>query len=487
MFMRRESPEGRFQSKGFLNFTRLLQEADSMRSKKIAVEDGQPDCAWQFSGKKTKGSDAGVMATNEEGNLHMVKTGVSTSLLLQAVTAYAQPDKAKAERLLGFIVGNAIRVNGQHDDIETYKQALIGAFNAYIESAEGKALVAKVATGLTMEDAWTLHKALIRPNADVDADHAVRLDAALQADAAKEVLGLATISEVIFASAAQAYNNAFQETTVDFGVTALHRLIPSLRDQAGPVMTSRMIQGGQDNVVAVEAFEDVLFAPFRAGDRANSGTDFIDTAKDELRGKLSKLNGLVSSIILRTLMGEGQDSSADNMLMITDTEQNQHIVNVDVTGFRNPRQEHNERFKSVGWQEIFEASEIDELLNLIFDSSCFNKRFTWKAGGKVNYVDEIFAAVVEVLKEKVAETALEERVEVHKWLASQTTTLVTANFETYIESAFVLMPKDRRPSRVAIQYMQTHGKQFFDSIEYAKTHLPGVKSDASAAAVPTPA
>ncbi len=88
------------------------------------------------------GSDVGMVGMLY-GQEHLVKTGISRSLLGQAVECCAKGQGAEANKRLGYIVGSAARLLEGTMDKEATQQWLTLAFHAFLDTETGTTLTEK--------------------------------------------------------------------------------------------------------------------------------------------------------------------------------------------------------------------------------------------------------------------------------------------------------------------------------------------------------
>ncbi|KPL47392.1 hypothetical protein XAXN_20170 [Xanthomonas axonopodis] len=92
------------------------------------------------------GSDVGMVGMLD-GQEHLVKTGISRSLLGQAMACCAKGQGETANKRLGYIVGSAARLLEGAMDKEATQQWLTRAFHAFLDTEKGKKLAEKAKTG----------------------------------------------------------------------------------------------------------------------------------------------------------------------------------------------------------------------------------------------------------------------------------------------------------------------------------------------------
>lgn len=92
------------------------------------------------------GSDVGMVGMLD-GQEHLVKTGISRSLLGQAMACCARGQGETANKRLGYIVGSAARLLEGAMDKEATQQWLTRAFHAFLDTEKGKKLAEKAKTG----------------------------------------------------------------------------------------------------------------------------------------------------------------------------------------------------------------------------------------------------------------------------------------------------------------------------------------------------
>ncbi|PPU91890.1 type III secretion system effector protein [Xanthomonas populi] len=368
------------------------------------------------------GSDVGMVATID-GQEHLVKTGISRSLLGQSVTCCVNGQVDQANKRLGYIVDGAARLLKTDPKQGNQRQLLTQAFHAFLQTEEGKNLAGKARTdALDIADVGDIHASLVR------ADPRLR-----------NTLGVPVLFDVINVAAGQQLVNALQGTYLpkqhmpDSSLLAVQnnaligsRLIAdakpldtfltepflppgvALKDagRAAALLKDKAAAGGAHSDDRARA--QALIA--KIDDPAN-----LDAGKQALKGMLSQkgLDGLFVSLLARFTLGESSDLGPDNMLVVPGEDGRNKAVSIDVTGFRYARENGvpagpRDPLRH-GWGEVIDTPAL--ALDVLLDGSVMNSRY---AKG----LDSVHAAVVDCLRNALRQNATPEAQAVKRWYAA---------------------------------------------------------------------
>lgn len=430
---------------------------------------------------KTLGSDLGLMVIDSHGEESMLKTGVPTSLMAsQIITHLAKGEDDQCLRKLGFIVGDYTRAANLGDD--TYKAAnkrLGAAFEKFAGSDLAKKLVAKVKRGerIDVVDANQVLIEIAKADPKADEEHS-----------AGNILAGAVYASVVHGTAGQVFSNAFQSRELASEYIPTQRLLVGINPGFNPMMSSKMLEGA--GKATVHQFDEFLVSSFRQAKEQGAAADsdtWIEEGKKSLEAKLTNMNGLVSAVLVRLLMGEGADLNPDNMLLLETPEGKFQPINVDVTGFRFPRQ--NDRGTTPGWETLLKQTDTDALLQSLFKSDIFQNRYIKRLNGdwQPDHIrDKITLAVGQVLMEHCKEDAQLERQSVVDWLSQQAAEQVSRSFSEFAKTVQGHFPEGLRPSDNYVEALAKRGVQSFivPAIETAQALVKEQDATAKNTAVP---
>ena len=368
------------------------------------------------------GSDVGMVGMLD-GQEHLVKTGISRSLLGQAVACCAKGNADEANKRLGYIVGSAVRLLDGAIDKQTIQQLLTRAFHAFLDTEKGKALTEKARTeALDIDDVCEIHACLIA------ADPRLR-----------NPLGVPILFDVVNVAAAQDLVNGLQgrylspENIPDSSLLTLPN---------NALIASRLIHDA-------EPLDTFLTRPFlppgvslaqakRAAARVKNAAAGSHTQTDELAKEhalLARINdpvalrsgkqalidtlrhngldGLFASLLARLTLGESSDLGPDNMLVILGEQRRRKVISIDVTGFRYDREKDaaaNAREPlRYGWGNLVQTPE--QALQVLLDASVMSNRYAKGLGG-------VHAMVIDAIREALAQQATPEVAMVKQWYAT---------------------------------------------------------------------
>ncbi|ABM30917.1 hypothetical protein C8E08_2446 [Paracidovorax citrulli] len=374
------------------------------------------------SKKALGGSDVGMVG-KIDGEEHLVKTGISRSLLGQAVALCAKGQVAEANKRLGYIVSAWDRLVEGGTAKGALERELTGAFHGFLQSEKGRKLAEKAKVDeLDIDDVSDVHASLVRADPQL-----------------RNPLGIPVIFDVINVAAAQDMVNALQGTylarhhipdssllTVENNALIASRLIPD----ATPLdvfLTQPFLPDGVSLAEAKRAAS--LIKTAAAGNRvkpdelarAQALVSHINDPANLSSGQqaLSEalrqkgLDGLFISLLTRLTLGESSDLGPDNMLVVPGADGRHQVVNIDVTGFRYDREEDATASPRDpvrhGWGKVIENPEL--ALNVLLDRSVLNSRY---AKG----LDPVHEAVVDCMREALRPHATPEAATVKRWYAS---------------------------------------------------------------------
>jgi len=378
---------------------------------KKAIVINANDFSEKFTNRKpkTKGSDLGFMAQEATtGQDIMFKTGISLTLLAQALETYWKENDANKpidQRKIDFIVGNYARVSKKEDkDVAGIKSLLPVAINKFLNTEYANAFKTKVLNDehLSPTDTFNICKAL----KDEDGKSLMR------------ILYAPTFAEVLCGTYSQElYNQFIKQKNPDF--KCAEQILVTIPNG------SPCLYMGSLMVKEVRGLHDFLLEPFLTGLKAGS-TNWIEEGEKALKEELSRVevDGLVSAILFRLLMGENDDLGPDNMLLVKNKASYQ-IINIDLSGFRFDRKEdYSDKDKNdkqkicLGWGSILSDNDHKSIIAKIFNKSIFSDRFI-----RINDIDrkkqpEVYTAIVAILQECVASKVNKEVADLMDWMTT---------------------------------------------------------------------
>ncbi|MFI7000538.1 C2 family cysteine protease [Nocardia sp. NPDC050175] len=400
-----------------LSFLSTDDGTDDARPTPQAATDG---VVFSRSKKALGGSDVGMIG-RIGGEEHLVKTGISRSQLGQAVDHYAHGRIDKANKLLGYIVNDSVRLTNSGEKAER-KQALTDAFGDFIRTDKGQSLVSKAKTGeLSIGDVSDIHATLA-------ADLGLRT-----------ALGIPVVFDVINVAAAQHLVNAMQSTYLaaehipDSSLLVLpdniligSRLIPD----ATPLdvfLTRHFLPPDVSLTDAKHAAalikEAAAGTPVESDDLTRAQNivsqindpDNLRASQQALTATLREkgLDGLFAALLTRLTLGESADLGPDNMLVVRGDYDRNKVVNIDVTGFRYDRKNDFQADPQApprhGWGKVFENPELAP--TVLLDNSVMSSRY---AKG----LDSVHTAIVDSIHEALHHNATPEAEAVRRWYAA---------------------------------------------------------------------
>jgi len=405
---------------------------------------GGPESIYPYRGEKPGGTDVGhLVDVNNE--TFIVKTGITLSLLAQAVENVVAGKREKADKYLGvFILGNYTRIAGVNDiELNTeLKTKILAAFDQYLQSEQGQALQAMVKKGhkINTHDVYQIYLSL------------TQYDAALV-----DVLGLPAFADVVSGSHSQQFNNVFQLTQGND--VAAHKLLMQPRNMPGIYQGSTLVS---DSTPFDKFLLDAFLSTPKLEDQ--SVEDWTKQCKEELVARLKEqsLAGLCSGILTRHILGESADNGPDNMILTK-----KGVVNIDLTGFRYPRKD--EFRGALGWADTLAQNSADELLPRLFHETVFKNRF-------IQYsplADELKApahqAIVVALQEAVQDVVVEEVAALRNWLASMNPELVNRNLAQATKDVHSNLGDSVKFSTANLEIITSFNQQFItQAVEVAK-------------------
>ncbi|MEF9406327.1 type III effector protein [Ralstonia solanacearum] len=367
------------------------------------------------------GSDVGMVALMD-GNEHLVKTGVSRGLLGQIVSCWANGQESEGDKRAGYLIGNWARLSGNNENQDALETRLKDALRTFIQSENGAALFEK-----SKSDALDL--------ADVSAIHRELTEACPEL---KNPLGMPAIFDVVNGAASQALANALQRTYLPEEQVPDATLLVS---HDNVLLASRLLP----DAVPMDAFLTRSFLPpgvslhdaklAAASIKANPEGDSAELrSARELIARLCApqqleagragltqalaaqgMDGFFTSVLARLTIGENhKDLGPDNMLLVRGADGRNKAVNIDVTGFWEPRHGgvptgENEH-PQLGWSEVLAHPEraADILLAPTVLSGRYARGF-----------EAVHDVVVDVLRNTLREQAAPEATSVRAWYAAQ--------------------------------------------------------------------
>ncbi|OHU99617.1 type III effector protein [Ralstonia solanacearum] len=374
------------------------------------------------------GSDVGMLAWMD-GHEHLVKTGLSRSLLGQIMSCRARGQESEAEKRVGYVVDIWARLSGDDTQKDALKDQLKKTLHAFIQSEKGSRLFEKARSGdLDLTDVSGLHRALT--------------DACPQL---KNPLGMPVIFDLVNGVASQALANALQRTylagshvpdatllvspdNVLFASRILQDAVPmdafltraflpqgvSLRD--AKLAAARIKTGGAESAELRGARE--LIARICAPRQLEAGRQGL-TAALQAQG----MDGFFTSVLARLTIGESHnDLGPDNMLIVPGADGRHKAVNIDVTGFWESRRDSIPAIDQApprpGWGEVMAHPE--QAADILLDANVLSGRY---ARG----FEAVHEVVVDVLRNTLRDQAAPEAASVRAWYAAQNEAHVLAS------------------------------------------------------------
>jgi hypothetical protein len=417
--------------------------------------------------KKPGGTDVGhVTLIGKER--YIIKTGITLSLLGQALS------KPQKERMyLGFIVGNFTRITsdklenhsilsklllGRHPNLPERKLAevltdeLCATFESFKKTAAGIAMLDKTKSEpLCADDVYAIYHYL-----------------ALNNEVLRDVVGVSAFADVVYGAMGQYFSNTFlQYSGIPNHLLDNHQLLIARNDEKTLFMASRLISESVSfNTLLLKSFTDNQLQDFSSKD------EWIDKCQADLSASLTNLRGLGAAIMIRHIMGESADLGPDNMLMVVHEGQ-QHIINIDVTGFRYPRRtafiDPRSKETRLGWEEILKTDDNEILVEFLLDKSVFSKRFLTDAGTipPENHA-VVLKVIIDVLKVKLMQHASQEIEMVRDWLNIQNSELSVASLKRCAYQVFAALNPSIKPRSNYLDNITDHASTFItESIDVA--------------------
>lgn len=422
------------------------------------------------SKKALGGTDVGMIA-KIDGEEHLVKTGISRSLLGQALTHCANGKIEDANKLLGYIVNDSIRlIDGSASRKSEIKQNLTATFHTFLETGLGKRLMGKAASDdLSITDVSEIHSNLI-----------------LAKPSLKDPLGIPVLFDVINVAAAQDLVNTLQgsylrkdqipdSTLLSFSDNALiaSRLVADSTPLDGFLMKSFLPSGCSisDARNAISLVKSAKGGKPVNADELTQATELIskiNSPDNILSGKQalaealngSGLDGLFTSLLARLTLGESADLGPDNMLVVAGDDGRSKVISIDVTGFRYPRandfQAKPEDPPRHGWSKVFADPSI--ALSVLLDGSVLSSRY---ARG----FDPVHTAIVEAMREALHQQAVPEAEAVREWYASQDLSEAKASLQSLGESLINSIAPDLMPDTALVRQVLNKNLAFIEQAQ----------------------
>ncbi|KFX29328.1 type III effector protein [Ralstonia solanacearum] len=367
------------------------------------------------------GSDVGMVAWMD-GNEHLVKTGLPRSLLGQIVSCWATGQEADGDKRVGYLIGIWARLSGNDENKDVLETQLKTALRTFIQSENGSALFEKSKSeALDLADVSAIHRALTEACPEL-----------------KNPLGMPALFELVNGAASQALANALQRTYLpedqmpDATLLVSHdnvllasRLLPDAVPMDDFLTRSFLPQG--------VSLQDAKLAAARIkanpeGDSAElrSARELIARLCDPQQLEAGRagltqalaaqgMDGFFASVLARLTIGENhKDLGPDNMLLVRGADGRNKAVNIDVTGFWEPRHGgaptgENEQ-PQLGWSEVIAHPE--RAADILLDPTVLSGRY---ARG----FEAVHDVVVDVLRNTLREQATPEATSVRAWYAAQ--------------------------------------------------------------------
>jgi hypothetical protein len=203
-----------FSPEGILNFRSIHTPIEG----RVGYKGLEEKSSLPYVTKKPGGSDVGHVVTMNTAS-YMIKTGITLSLLAQALKKFTE-DKADKERMyLSFIVGNFTRIAGAKPEdhaelskalaektgIEVTKQnfadlltqEMLNTLNAFKATDAGKALLEKLKSdSLSSNDVYNIYRELT------------------QNPLLKDVIGLSAFADLVSGAYGQFFSNTYQSRSI---------------------------------------------------------------------------------------------------------------------------------------------------------------------------------------------------------------------------------------------------------------------------------
>lgn len=414
------------------------------------------------------GSDVGMIGMLD-GQEHLVKTGISRSLLGQAVDCCTKGRGVEANKRLGYIVGSAARLLEGSMDKQATQQWLTLAFHAYLDTEKGKRLMEKAKTGaLDIDDVCEIHDSLVA------ADPRLR-----------NPLGIPALFDVINVAASQDLVNALQ------GHHLSRQNIPdssllTLPDNA--LIASRLIHDAEPlDTFLTKAFlpTDVTLAQAKQAavrvksSAAGSGAQADELAADQallarindpanLRSgkqalidtlRHSGLDGLFASLLARLTLGEASDLGPDNMLVIPGEDARHKVISIDVTGFRYDREKdtpaNSREPLRYGWGDVIQNPV--RALQVLLDASVMSSRY---AKG----LDGVHAMVIEAIHEALTWQATPEVEMVKQWYAALDVDSATSSLRSLSDQLKGMSAAGWMPDAALVNQVLARNSSFLSNV-----------------------
>ncbi len=186
--------------------------------------------------------------------------------------------------------------------------------------------------------------------------------------------------------------------------------------------------------------------------------------------KKEGLDGLFASILIRLTMGESADLGPDNMLVVKDKDGRNQVVNIDITGFRYPREKdfwaERENKLRFGWKDIIQNPDtsLDKLLN----GSVFSGRY-------VDGINALQHAVTDVLKKVLGSQASNEVGNIRDWYASLDAETSKSSLKDLTQTLFDSLDGSIKPDNEQMLKAINTNCSFIDAaVNRCKSHAPTV-------------
>ncbi|WP_197339569.1 type III effector protein [Ralstonia solanacearum] len=367
------------------------------------------------------GSDVGMVAWMD-GNEHLVKTGLPRSLLGQIVSCWATGQEADGDKRVGYLIGIWARLSGNDENKDVLETQLKAALRTFIQSENGSALFEKSKSeALDLADVSAIHRALTEACPEL-----------------KNPLGMPALFELVNGAASQALANALQRTYLpedqvpDSTLLVSHDnvlLASRLLPDAVPMddfLTRSFLPPGVSLHDAKLAAASIKANPEGDSAELRSARELIARLCDPQQLEAGRagltqalaaqgMDGFFASVLARLTIGENhKDLGPDNMLLVRGADGRNKAVNIDVTGFWEPRHggaptgENGQ--PQLGWSEVIAHPE--RAADILLDPTILSGRY---ARG----FEAVHDVVVDVLRNTLREQAAPEATSVRAWYAAQ--------------------------------------------------------------------
>jgi len=432
-----------------------------------------------YAGAKKGGTDVGHIVQDQNGQETLIKTGITLSLLGQALRHAADGDHKKMEKKISFITGNYHRLTSEKDKSrkKNDKSTLLASFNNFLNSEQGTQMLSR--TELGAKDVQEIFDFLCQDNPKN-----------------KDIVGLPAMFDIFNGAATQKIVNDFFKLSKSHNPSA--SIIQETEGKKALYFGSDMVQNAQP----MEAYLlDVL-------DEAGAGYEGIRHVADSVekcqkkwsmacetstpiaeeilsqvsspknlsqaqKALLDKINNeegftkkLLQSIMIRFMVGESADLGPDNMLVKDGTP-----IDIDLTGYRYDRAKDftDPRSKQTrkGWQTVLADSDGESLTRNLLSKDVFNTRY---ASGLPKAIPKM---VSDAIAQSISpEEALKARDEVLEYFANLDIDVVKKEDLFTRTHMLYNMPSEKRPDMKQVDSVLSRNHNTFleKIVEFSKNN-----------------